>query len=488
MNRRAPLILVQEPDLVSSGLYPDRHPMQTPLWERGVNVRFHAGKITRRVPNALAFDAGAGVIRGLSQHQNSDGKRWIWAASGADIVRWWGLAVDPVVTLPVYTLNETSTVPPTIVDFTHWGDWTLINSQENGIRRHKDQDDTVAVLPNAPDNAVQFLKKKNQLLAIGHGINHRLVSFSDADNIELWAAAPDNTAGELPLEELDTPVRAACHFGTAIAVFGENQMFAVNWIGAPYYFGQSKLLEGIGAIGKLAVCADGRVIYGCGRNGLWRTDGMMFEYIDELHIKDYLQRNVNWDQGSKISCFKNDLTGCIEFSFPMGAALDLTEGWAYDPRYGGFSQVPPHQSGASRVLLERPLGGQPNGNVEYLEFDDLAPGPLDLRSRGLTAQRDNNALHIASIMDELEVFCHRALNVAVRVGTSQTPDWDGTDDGWDFTPWMDLNPEQITYTLDWHVSGVYHRIEFKSLEDEWELDLQGFALFGTPDGQKRDSN
>lgn len=488
MNRRAPLILVQEPDLVSSGLYPDRHPMQTPLWERGVNVRFYAGKVTRRVPNALAFSGTADPVRGISQHQNSDGKRWVWAATGENIYRWWGAAPDHVVSVGSFVENETSTVRPTFFDFVHWGDWTLINSADNGVLRHKDQDDSIAPLPNAPTDAVLFLKKRNQLLAVGHGANHKLVSFSDADDIELWASAPDNTAGELPLEELDTPVRAGCHFGPNVAVFGENQMFSINWVGAPYYFGQTKLLEGIGAIGKQAICADGRVIYGCGRNGLWRTDGMMFEYIDELHIKDYLQRNVNWDQSSKILCFKNDITGCIEFSFPMGAELTLTEGWSYDPRYGGFSQVPPNQSGASRVVLERPLGGTTDGKIEYLEFDDLAAGPLDLRSRGLTVQRDNQAIHVGAIMDEAEVFVHRAKNVAFRVGTSQNPDWDGSDTGWDFTEWMDLNPEQITYQLNWHVSGVYHRIEFKSLEDMWELDLQGFALFGTVDGQKREGN
>jgi hypothetical protein len=35
------------------------------------------------------------------------------------------------------------------------------------------------------------------------------------------------------------------------------------------------------------------------------------------------------------------------------------------------------------------------------------------------------------------------------------------------------------------ISGVFHKLEFKSYSNEWEFDLQGFALFGITDGQKR---
>lgn len=483
MNRRDPLILVADPESVSSGLWPDRHPMQTVLWERGVNVRFHTGKITRRTPNSLLFQAGDDPVRGISQHQNADGKRWVWAASGGTIVRWFGPSVESIITGLEFTRDQSGVTEPTFFDFTHWGDWTLINSVENGIHRHKDQDNTIAPLPGAPQDAVVFLKKRNQLLAIGHGLNRRLVSFSDADNIEDWISTPENLAGELPLEELDTPVKAAVHFGKDIAVFGENQMFSVNWVGAPYYYGQNKLLEGIGAIGKYAVVADGRIIYGVGRNGIWQTDGMIFKYIDELALRDYLQRNVNWEQGAKIVAVKNDITGCIEFSFPMGASLDNSEGWSYDPRHGGWSRVTPNESAASRVLFERPLSGQVDGRVEYYEYNEYAHAPLDLSSRGLMIQRDNNALHIGAIVDEVEIFAKRALNVQLRVGASQTPHGP-----WDFTPWHEFNDKQLTIVIEQHLSGVYHKLEFESYSDEWELDLQGFALFGVVEGQKRANN
>jgi hypothetical protein len=483
MIRQQPLILISEPDVLSSGLWPDRHPMQTVLWEVGENVRFHTGKITRRVPNSPIFDAGADPVRGLSQHQNSDGKRLVWAASGGTITRWWGPPVEIIATGLPFTRNQAGSTVPTFWDFTHWGDWTLVNQQEAGVYRHKDSDGTFAQLPGAPQDAVLFLKKRNQLLAIGHGVNRRLVSFSDADNIEDWISTADNLAGELPLEELDTPVKAGCHFGRDVAVFGENQMFGVNWVGSPFYFGQNKLLDGIGAIGKHAVVADGRTIYGVGRNGIWQTDGMIFKYIDELALRDYLQENVNWAQGGKIVAMKNDITGCLEFSFPMGASLDVNEGWCYDPRYGGWSKTPAHESAASRVLFERPLGGKLNGDVEYYEYNEYAKAPLDLRSRGLLIQRDPNMIHVGAIVDEVEIFAHKAMNVQLRVGAAQN-----SEGPYDFTPWHEFDVKQRLITIEQHISGVYHKIEFESYADEWELDLQGFALFGVVEGQKRATN
>jgi len=48
--------------------------------------------------------------------------------------------------------------------------------------------------------------------------------------------------------------------------------------------------------------------------------------------------------------------------------------------------------------------------------------------------------------------------------------------------------KQRTIVLEQHLSGTYHKLEFESYADEWELDLQGFALFGVVEGQKRATN
>lgn len=489
MNRRDPLILVDNPELVSSGLWPDRHAAQTPLWEVAENVQFAGGKVQRRVPNSL-IPTGVvttGPVTGIGQMQASNGVRWTWFAERASIYRWYGPAAELIGALPNYTENATVNLDPTLFDFTVWGNWVLVNSADNGVLRYKPAVGPTPAeflaLPNAPQDAVAFFKKRNQLLGVGYGLNRRLVGFSDADDIETWAAAPDNLAGELPLEELNTPIRAACHFGPSIAVFGENQMFEVKWVGAPLYYGQNKLLDGIGAIGKFAVYGDGRVVYGIGRNGIWKTDGLQYSYIDEVVLRDYLQNNINWAQAAKACCRKNDVTGCIEFSFPVGASLVNNEGWGYDPRYGGWSRVPPFAAMDNRVLFDKPVQGQPDGKLQLASSDPTAVGDLLLETKALLIQRDNNALHVGALIDEVELFIHDAANVQFQYGVSETPDGE-----FSWTNPIEVVKSQITHKLMTPFSGVYHKLRFKNFNQNWTLDLQGFALFGVPEGQKREKS
>ena len=488
MNRRDPLILVAEPELVSSGLWPDRHSSQTPLWEVADNAQFAGGKVRRRVPNALVpvGAVAAGPVTGIGQMQDSVGVRWVWFTKAGEVYRWYGPAAEHIGTLPNFNENASSVQQPTLFDFTHWGNWMLVNSEDNGIWRYTPaagiDPATFAALPNAPNDAVAYFKKRNQLIAVGYGLNKRLVGASDADDITNWDFT-DTTAltVELPLEELNTPVRAACHFGPSIAVFGENQMFEVSWIGSPFYYGQNKLLDGIGAVGKFAVCSDGRIVYGVSRNGVWKTDGMQYSYSDEVVLRDYLQNNVNWEQAGKIVCAKNDITGCIEFSFPIGNSLSNNEGWAYDPRYGGWSKVPAFSAMDNRVLLQAPLQGQANGNLELMFGDATAQGDLLLETKALLAQRDNSALHIGALMDEVELFIHQTSGVEFQYGVAEFPDGP-----FSWTNPIEVKKDQITYKLDLPLTGTYHKLRLKNFDQNWSLDLQGFAIFGEVDGQKRD--
>lgn len=489
MNRANALILVDNPQVVGSGLWPDRHVTQVPLWEIAQNVEFAGGKVRRRVPNSLIpIGVAAGRTRGIGQLQASNGVRWIFFNQGSNVYRWYGPAAELVGALPnSFVLDASSVLDPTIPDFTQWGNWMVVNAPDQGAYIFKPgSPNTFAPLDGAPQDALAYFKKRNQLLAVGCGVNRRDVAFSDADAIEgaaNWTAAADNTAGEIPLEELNTPVRAACHFGPSLAIFGENQMFQVNWVGAPFYYGQQKLLDGIGCVGKLACASDQRVVYGFGRNGAWKTDGLQATYVDEVVIRDYFQENINWDQRGKIAVRRNDITGCIEFSFPMRGAAEPNEAWAYDPRYGGWSMVPAFRIMDIKALLDKPIQSTADNQLELVEDNPGIDSPLLLETKAMLIQRDNQYLHIGALIDEVEIFAHVADKVEFQYGVSESPEG----------PFSWTDPQEVftdnrTYKLKPPFSGVYHKLRFKNFGLEWSFDLQGFALFGAPDGYKRDKS
>lgn len=486
-KRRTPLLMVMEPQQVSSGLFPDRHLLAQPLWESAANARFYQGKVKRLVPASVLFTPlAAAKVRGLHQQQLGAGTRWAMAGvfnsgtTAIDAYRWESGAAALVVSknAGAAVLNQSSSARPSILDFTTWGDWTIINSGIGAATLFKPGVST-GDLPNAPTGVVQFLKRQNQLVAAGHGTNLRDVSFSDADDIENWTEAADSLAISMTIEELDTPIRAAVKLGNNVACFAEDQMALVYWVGLPFLFGQRVALDGIGATGKLAVCVDGPLAYGMGRNGAWVTEGTGFRYIDEGVISDYFQNNVNWDQAGKIVVARNDVTRCIEFHFPKAAATENSEAWAFDPKTQGWGPVTVYQSVMERRVFSRPIAGA-DGNILLLDSDQAAAAALALSTKPLLMQTPQGApLHEGSMVDEIELFAKAASNVEFRHGVAE--DIDGT---YDFTAWTTIVTDLTTYQFK-RPSGVFHKLEFRSVAANWALDLQGFIFYGTAEGSKR---
>lgn len=488
-TRRAPLFIASDPGLISSGLAPDRHPVLQPLWESCANVRFYQGKVRRLIPASSIWAGPIGSewkVRGLHQQQNSDGVRWIWRAvafgTGLSIDRWYGPAPENILADAAgHLAADTTTAKATQVDFEAWGDWTLWNSGESQapIKRYR-PGTGLDTLPNSP-GCIGIMKKQNQLLALGTGLGRRGVAWSDADDITTWAAAADNLAGSLTIEELRTPMRGFARLGQNVACYSEDQMGLVYYIGQPFIYGQRIALDGIGVTGKKAVCADGRLNYGMSRNGAWQTDGNEARYIDFGVLSDYFQAEINWDQSGKIVVFRNDVTRCIEFHFPKGAVTENNEAWSFEPSTGNWAPVTAFQSLDERVLFDKPLAGA-NAETFLLDDDPTTAGALSLITKPILIDTpEYPGLHIDAMIDEIEIAALRAVNVEFRLRNAV--DIDGP---YESTDWMPLYADMRTYRMPHLPSGTYHKLELRNTAANWDLDLQGFSFFGAVEGLKRD--
>lgn len=287
------------------------------------------------------------------------------------------------------------------------------------------------------------------------------------------------------MDDFDTRIVTGSRLGSSVSVYNEDQMGLVSYISAPFYFGQKVVLDGIGAVSKNAVCSDGSNNFGVGRNGVWWTDGNSFKYIDEGYLHDYLQKNVNWAQKSKIFALRNDFTGCLEFFFPMLASLDVSEGWCFDPRTGGWSKLPPVRLKAERKLFEHVLSGGFDGKVN-LDSAAATSDPLALTTHPLLMQlQDPSGLldvHNDSRVDEVELLVLAAQSVQVRLGCSENMLGPYT-----WSDWQNVSADSKTYKIGPELpTGVFWKLDFRSIADDWNLDLQGFMLFGQVDGTKKD--
>jgi hypothetical protein len=483
MLRRTPIFVAVDPAEVSSGLQPDKHPLHVTLWETAENVTFFSGRVKRRVPPALLLDVGADPIRGLSQQQATNGVRWLWAASGGKVQRWFNGAAETMIASGTWRRDETATAPATFWDFTHYGDWTIINNGQGQAQIHKPPA-VLAAFGDSPSDVALFMKKLSFMMALGYGARGTRVGWSDSSSIEVWTPTDSNNASSISIDDFDTPIRAAAPLGQSIAVFAEDQMALVNYIGAPFYFGQRVVLDGIGAVGPCAVASDGSNNVGVGQGGIWWTDSNTYRYIDEGALHDYLQNNVNWAQKSKIQALRNDYTGCYEFFFPMGVSVDVTEGWSFDPRTGGWSKLPALSMKVERRLFGRPVLGTNDGKVQLDNYNAALPGPLALETRPLLMQiQTSNGLadaHTDSRVDEVLLLIKAATGVEFRLKSAER-----IGDAYEVSDWLPVDPTSRTTPMPAMPSGVYWKLEFRSTVDNWDLDLQGFMLYGVVEGTGR---
>ena len=373
-------------------------------------------------------------------------------------------------------------------DFTPYGDWMIINNGEPGehakIKKPASYGSFAA--GQAPDGVLKYLKLLSFVVAIGHGSRGTQVSNSDANNIELWVAASDNTASSLAIDEFNTPIRAGDRLGDAISVYSEDQMALVRYIGAPFILGQKTSIDGIGAIGKAAVASDGQINVGVGRAGCWWTDGISSRYIDEGWIAQYLQNNVNWDQGAKIAVARNDYNGTFEFSFPMGLSQVLNETWAWDPKTGGWG---PCSYGFSmmdeRRLFNYPVKGLNNGELHLSDYNNpLTQVPLSISTKPLimTASGQQASPHAVFRVDELDLLLHTAAHIEFRVGSCGEPDG-----SYDWTLWSPCEAGATVQELDELTENAFYKLELRSADGhaaDWDLDFQGFVFYGTQVGSK----
>src|SRR5205085_6027141 len=242
-RRRTPSFTVLDDQLVSSGLQPDRHSLKKLLWESAANVIFADGQVRRKLPTSIAYDVGTATpVRGLGQQYSQTGGRWLWAGANRKIERWEFGAPEVIsTTFGTYVADATATQRPTFYDFTPYGDWMIVNGGYPGeaayIHRPAVPSFDVYAAGQAPVGVVQFLKMMSFMMALGYGARGTQVGWSDANNIELWVPATDNTAGSLSIDEFNTPIRAGCKLGDAVAVYSEDQLTLVRYIGEPFIFG-----------------------------------------------------------------------------------------------------------------------------------------------------------------------------------------------------------------------------------------------------------
>tara|TARA_R110000850_G_scaffold153269_4_gene276689 strand:+ start:3378 stop:4628 length:1251 start_codon:yes stop_codon:yes gene_type:complete len=409
----------------------------------------------------------ADPIRGLTQLKDTD--FYIYAGSLTALYEY---NVTDAVTTNVgapYTLVEDG------VDASQWsmvtyGSFVLATSGKDLPQIQKTRGASFVAVTGMDVTTVEiFMKRGPHVLGFNTSTSATEFVWSDAGDVDTWIAAADNLAGQLDIRELDTPIMAAAPLGDRIAVYGEDQMFVVNYLANDLVYGYQPAINGIGAVSKSAVVAVGRKNYGLSRQGFWATDGTAFDYIDDPMLKHWWREEVNTTLLSKVCSYHDEKNTQVIWYFPYGTTTNSLA-VSYNYIRNTWSFITEVLSAVDeRRIGEFPIAGTETGGLVLLNNGlniDGAAIVCTVLTKGIDFE---NPARVKEL-DSLRVG-KRGVGLTFRTGWAETEEgtitWNAyaaIEEGFNFS--------------NLRTSGRWLYIEFLSnqIDDEWEmfaLELKG---------------
>jgi len=193
------------------------------------------------------------------------------------------------------------------------------------------------------------------------------VAWCDTDNPDTWIPATANAAGSLTLREASSPLKAIVPLGDSKAIYTEDQMFILQYTGAPYYFGyKTAFASGAGAVSSRSVVAVDSTNYGLSRRGLFVTDGSSVETIgDSEGINKYIRDNIAESEYAQVVAYHNKINNEVIWSLPINSTKP-TKQITYNYSNNTFS-IESIAASAAQIssVFDHDIVGHPDGNVYF---------------------------------------------------------------------------------------------------------------------------
>jgi hypothetical protein len=490
---------IKEPKLLTSGLGKSLHPLTAPLWVDGRNILFKEAGVRKQNGYQAAFSAPdtlgvSGIVSNVLAGVPS-----LYFGNSTDIYMW--QEGSPVAVGTGYTGNEdalpdsnlgygggsygvgeydnltlSGTVDPASMwSMEDWGQWVVAT---NGVDRPQIFKGTsfADMDVSAPDTARIFKKNRVYLLAFNTDLGSNWIEWCDHDDLDDWTPTDTNDAGNLPVREMKA-IKAAADLGSEIAFYSETQMGICQYVGFPYVYAAKKLLDGIGAVGTHAVCSLGSENYGYSAQGLWKTDGNSFDYVDTPAIRKFIKDNINVTQQSKTVVVHDKVNNQIKLSIPTGSSKvnDLTLGYNYLNGSWTISNI-----GISAYLEQEDFGYPIIATAEgVVAFDELGvdADAAALEAYIITKPLDCGAEDAYKFVDEIRLSLKDISgNISVQLGGHNNLD-DPID--WAAASYLDTGKTPAYPVLDEYIY-LYLKVSSTDLGAMWELN--GFDFRGTGGG------
>jgi len=483
------LASIRGSDLTQNGLAPSRHPLDVQIWRDGRNVLFRElGPQKQLGRTNLVALGGAGVVRGMGALQDSSGTQRLFLGDEDTLYMWDTSTLTAIKTGLSGATNETSTAPATAWSIERFGDWAVATNGVDAPQIWKTGSSSSNLSGLTFTRAQIFLKRAQFILAFNtnNGALPGAISFEwcDEDDPEDWTPTAVNAAGNLTIRDMDGEIKAAVNFGPNIAVAGKDSLYLVPFVGSPVYFAYNPALTGIGAVGKMAMVQAGQLLFGMSRAGIWRSDGVSYDYIDTPDIRADLRAVMDTSQLSKTVAWHDDENDMVMFSIPTTAASGepgITAGYNY--KTGAWTLFDWAVSGAvpQQGVFDQPYTAISRDVVKLNSGVDAHTSALTAYVQ--TAPMDFGDANAIKSLDSISVEIRRLAGTArIRVGSQMN-----LDDAIGWSDYITIDDGFETVYLRGAAgslsSGRFFTLEINSnaVGDDWAAS--GFDIYGRVTGR-----
>lgn len=368
-------LLTLGPKELSSGLYSGVGKAAALLWTQGENIAFRDMGV-RRIDGVQPLFYLGGEVKALDQYYGG-GQRRVYVGSETGLFQWSGAGVETVWTWASAAGS---------VDLETWGSWLLGTNDLDPVVVWKGGPSGVPLAGTNFTRAKLLFRQGPHMMALNTNVGDNVVHWSHDDDVEQWLPSATNTAGDLTLRDLDSEIIAVAALGNRAAVYSRASLVVLSYIGPPGIFGASPTLVGPGAISAKSIVSQGPYNYGLGQNGIFKTDGNSFGYLDDPGMSRWLRDTVDWNQPEEIWGMHDDVLRQVKWSF-----LDkdgARRGVAFHYDLNVFTrEALDTVAGAERKAFQFPLVADSTGSVGLWQGQggqiewNLQSKPLDFGSR-----------------------------------------------------------------------------------------------------------
>lgn len=448
-----PLVEVQDPTAIESGLFPSLAPNQSTLWRDGYNTLFADGKV-RKFAGYTVENTLAEGITGMAQAFVDDQKR-VYYGTGTKLYA----RTDGVQTQigSGYAGGRWSLEP--------WGNWLLATNNVDLPQIWKNGGAMVD-WDGGPARA-QLVKKLSNFPILFAGQSIWWPSLTDIENFTVTA---ESRAGQQFVRDLDSDFRAAEPMGQLLAYYTAETMGTIGFIGGTAVFSVTPRVEGVGAVGPHSVCAVGQLHYGLSSKGLWRNDGVDVQPVGSPAVAQWVQDNVKWPDAASAICFYHEQRDMVCWFFKCND--DVVRGLGYRPANGAWTRLEVPVVGAlnQQVYTSSVVAvGATASTVGLFDRGDNA-GPDPLPSGLTTGPLYAGQRGRLKRWDMVKAYFANTGGMEVRFGFQESDR-----DAVEWTSWRALTRDNW---VDQGRDSVYLTVDLRStaLGASWELS--GLDLYG----------